>query len=145
MAGRPGGGSNERVSRFGLVRPDLSYLRPPSDFPDFFSGFPRFFRGMSGFVYLFSAHLKGPTRNIPDFQFSAYCCRISITLFREAPDTLTFLRHVMRAVCLSDQSALIDASRNETALKPVQILTHATRRSTEQTSVRTKRFRHIAI
>ena len=28
----------------------------------------------------------------------------------DAPDTFNFLRHVMTAICLSDQSALIDAS-----------------------------------
>ena len=36
-------------------------------------------------------------------------------------------------------------SRKETPLKPAQILTHATRISTEQTSMRTKCSKHIAI
>ena len=34
----------------------------------------------------------------------------SLAKVRKAPDTFKFLRHVMRAFYLSDQSALIDAS-----------------------------------
>ena len=68
------------------------------------------------------------------------------TKFRKAPDTLKFLRHVIRAtwsvrpkyphrcVCLK-----------ECPLKPVLILKHATRRSDEQTSMGTKWLKHIAI
>ena len=57
---------------------------------------------------------------------------------RKAPDTSKFVRDVMRAICLSDQSALIDGSLSEAnPLKPVLVLSNATRISTAQTSMRT--------
>ena len=66
--------------------------------------------------------------------------------FRKAPDTFNSFRHVMRAtLSVRPKSSHKCVSRKETPLKPVQILKHATRKSTEQTSMRTKWFKHIAI
>ena len=66
--------------------------------------------------------------------------------FRKAPDTFKFLRHVIRAILSArPKCSHRCVSRKETPLKRVGVLTHATRRSTEQTSMRTKWFKHIAI
>ena len=67
-------------------------------------------------------------------------------LVRNAPDTFNFLRHVIRAI-LSVQPKCSHGciSLKETPFKPVQILKHTTRNSAEQTAMRTKWFKHIAI
>ena len=66
--------------------------------------------------------------------------------FGKAPDTFNFLRHVMRAIlsCRPNCSHRC-VSLKETALKPVQILKSTTKNSAEQTSMRAKCFKHIAI
>ena len=59
---------------------------------------------------------------------------------------LTFWDTLWEQFGLSDQSALIDALHlGETTLKPVQILKHTTKNSAEQTAMRMKWFKHIAI
>ena len=65
---------------------------------------------------------------------------------RRAPDTFNFLKHVMRAIfSLRPKCSHRCVSLKETPLKPVQILKHTTQNSTEQTAMRTKWFKHIAI
>ena len=65
---------------------------------------------------------------------------------REVSDTLNFLRHVMRAIwSVRPKCSHRCVSLKETPLKPVQILQHTTKNSTEQTVMRTKWFKHIAI
>ena len=67
-------------------------------------------------------------------------------LFRKAPDTFNFLRHVMRAILsVRPKCSHRCVSLKETPLKPVQILKHTTKSSAEQTSMRTKWFKHIAL
>ena len=67
-------------------------------------------------------------------------------LLRKAPDTFNFLRHVMRAILsVRPKCSHRCVSLKETALKPVQILKHTTKNSAEETSMRTKWFKHIAI
>ena len=81
-------------------------------------------------------HLHEPVKNFP---FKAH-------FRKKAPDTFKFLRHVMRAILsVRPKCSHRCVSRKEISLKPVQILKHATRKSTEQTSMRTKWFKHIAI
>ena len=71
---------------------------------------------------------------------------ISLFMFRKALDTFKFLRHVMRAnLSARPKCSHRCVSRKETPLKRVEILTHATRKSTEQTSMRAKWFKHITI
>ena len=66
--------------------------------------------------------------------------------FRDAPDTFNFLRHVMRAIwSVRPKCSHRYVSLKETPLKPVQILKHTTFYSAEQTAMRTKWFKHIAI
>ena len=68
------------------------------------------------------------------------------SLVRKAPDTFQFSRHVMRAIwSVRPKRSHRCVSRKETPLKSVPILIYAIRRSTEQTSMRTKWFKHIAI
>ena len=58
---------------------------------------------------------------------------------RKAPDTFQFLRHVVRAILsVRPNCSHRCASLKESPLEPVQILKHAARISTEQTSMRTK-------
>ena len=65
---------------------------------------------------------------------------------RKALDTFNFLRHVTRAILsLRPKCSHRCASLKETPLKHVQSLKHTTKNSTEQTSMRTKRFKHITI
>ena len=72
--------------------------------------------------------------------------RVRDTSIREAPDTFNFLRHVMRAIwSVRPKCSHRCVSLKETPLKPVQILKHATKNSTEQTVMRTKWFKHIPI
>ena len=60
----------------------------------------------------------------------------------KAPDTLKFLRQVMRAILsVRPKCSHRCASLKETPLKPVQILKHITKNSAEQTSMRTKWFK----
>ena len=78
-----------------------------------------------------------------------FCPATSRCLFwptGKAPDTFNFWRHVMRAI-LSRRPKCSHrcVSLKETPLKPVQILKHTTKNSTEQTVMRTKWFKHIAI
>ena len=65
---------------------------------------------------------------------------------RKARDTFNFLRHVMRATWfVRPKCSHRCVSLKETSLKPVQILKHTTKKSAEQTAMRTKWFKHIAI
>ena len=65
---------------------------------------------------------------------------------KSAPDTFNFLRHVMRAIwSVRPKCSHRCVSLKETLLKPVLILKHTTFYSVEQTAMRTKRFKHIAI
>ena len=67
-------------------------------------------------------------------------------LVRKAPDTFNFLRHVMRAILSGRPNCSHRCvSLNETPLKPVEILKSTTNNSAEQTSMRAKCFKHIAI
>ena len=66
--------------------------------------------------------------------------------FREAPDTFNFLRHVMRAIWSGrPKCSHRCVSLTEISLTPVQIVKHRTKNSAEQTAMRTKWFKHIAI
>ena len=57
-----------------------------------------------------------------------------------------FLRHVMRAIwSVRPKCSHRCVSLKETPLKPVQSLKHTTKDSAEQTAMRTKWFKHIAI
>ena len=70
------------------------------------------------------------------------CCMF----VRKAPDTFNFLRHVMRAtLSVRPKCSHRCVSLTETSLKPVQTLKHTTKNSAEQTAMRTKWFKHIAI
>ena len=65
---------------------------------------------------------------------------------RDAPDTFNFLRHVMRAIwSVRPKCSHRCVPLKETPSKPVQILKHTTFYSAEQTAMRTKWFKHIAI
>ena len=65
---------------------------------------------------------------------------------RKVPDTFNFLRHVMRAIwSVRPKCSHRCVSLKETPLKPVQSLKHTTKNSAEQTVMRTKWFKHIAI
>ena len=65
---------------------------------------------------------------------------------RKVPDTLKFLRHAMRAILsVWPQCSHRCVSLKESPLKTVLIRKHATKRSTEHTSMWTKCFKHIAI
>ena len=67
-------------------------------------------------------------------------------LFRKAPDTFNFLRHVMRAIwSVRPKCSHRCVSLKEPPLKHVQSLKHTTKNSAEQTVMRTKWFKHIAI
>ena len=69
--------------------------------------------------------------------------KISRNIFRKAPDTFNFLRHVMRAILsVRPKCSHRCVSLKETLLKPVQILKHTTQYSTEQSAMRTKWFKH---
>ena len=69
-----------------------------------------------------------------------------LLVFRKAPDTFNFLRHVMRAIwSVRPKCSHRCVSLTETSLKPVQTLKHTTKNSAEQTAMRMKRFKHIAI
>ena len=71
---------------------------------------------------------------------------LETTIIRKAPDTFILLRHVMRAIwSVRPKCSHRCVSLKETPLKPVQILKHTTKNSTEQTVMRTKWFKHIAI
>ena len=65
---------------------------------------------------------------------------------RDATDTFNFLRHVMRAIwSVRPKCSHRFVSLKETPLKPVRIFKHTTFYSAEQTAMRTKWFKHIAI
>ena len=65
---------------------------------------------------------------------------------RKAYDTFNFLRHVMRAILsVRPKFSHRCVSLKKCPLRPVQILKHTTKHSTEQTSTRAKWFKHIAI
>ena len=69
-----------------------------------------------------------------------------IKSIRKAPDTFKFLRNVMRAnLSVRPKCSHRCVSLKETPLKPVKVLKHTTNNSAEQTSMRTKWFKHIAI
>ena len=74
-------------------------------------------------------------------------CNISVLDgIRKAPDTFSFLSHIMRAILsVWPKCSHRCVSLKETSLKPVQILKHTTKNSAEQTPMRTKWFKHIAI
>ena len=78
-----------------------------------------------------------------DFQTSGKDKVVSV---RDAPDTFNFLRHVVRAIrSVRPKCSHRRASLKETPLKPVQILKRTPKNSAEQTAMRTKWFKHIAI
>ena len=84
----------------------------------------------------------------PSLKFVKKILRLSFfrPRFRRAPDTSNFLRHVMRAICsVRPKCSHRCVSLKETPLKPVQSLKHTTKNSAEQTVMRTKWFKHIAI
>ena len=65
---------------------------------------------------------------------------------QKALDMFKHLRHVIRAILsVLPKCSHRCVSLKESPLKPVLLLKHATRISTEQTSVRMKWFKHIAI
>ena len=66
-------------------------------------------------------------------------------LYREAPDTFNFLRQVMRAIFFRPKCSHRCVSLKETTSKLVRILKHTTKNSAEQTAMRMKWFKHIAI
>ena len=118
-------------------------MRPKSIFGPFFSDFGR--GPKSTFSqqpapqkhYVHKTYIKHFWEN----QLLAHCI-----IFREAPDTFNFVRYVMRAIwSVRPKCSHRCVSLKESPLKPVLILKHATKRSTEQTSMRTKWFKHIAI
>ena len=75
-----------------------------------------------------------------------WSCVKVFPLFRKTPGTFNFLRHVLRAIfSVRPKCSHKCVSLNETSLKPVHIIKHTTKNSTEQTAVRTKWFKHIAI
>ena len=57
-------------------------------------------------------------------------------------DTLEYLSHSLSILSARPKFSHRCVSLNQSPWKPVLILTHATRISTEQTSIRTKRFKH---
>ena len=72
--------------------------------------------------------------------------RRNFVVVRNALDTFNFLRHVMRAILsVRPKCSHRCVSLKEAPLKPVQILKHTTNNSTEQTVMRTKWFKYIAI
>ena len=69
-----------------------------------------------------------------------------VGFLRRALDTFKFSRHAMRATSLVRPKCSHGCvSLKESPLKPVRILKRDTRTSTEQTSMRTKWFKHIAM
>ena len=98
--------------------------------------------------WVFGRGLEGPPPQGETKEFSLKKCRAKNVrlIIRIAPDTFNFLRHVMRAI-LSGRPKCSHrcVSLKETPLKPVQILKHTTKNSAEQTSMRTKWFKHVAI
>ena len=88
--------------------------------------------------------LARPSTSKSRTQSSSACV---IRLFvREAPDTFNFLRHVMRAIWSArPKCSHRCVSLTEAPSKPVQIVKHTTFYSAEQTAMRTKWFKHIAI
>ena len=78
------------------------------------------------------------------------CCNripfVTGFFIRKTPDTFKFLRHVVRAIwSVRPKCSHRCVSLKEISLKPVQSLKHTTKNSTEQTVMRTKWFKHIAI
>ena len=72
--------------------------------------------------------------------------KITLSSFRKALDTFKLLRHIMRAiVSVWPKFSHRCVSLKESPLKCVQILKHATRKQTEQTSMRARWFKHIAL
>ena len=87
-----------------------------------------------------------PLCALSDFPFKIAAPQQKRLTIRKAPDAFKFLRHVMRAILsVWPKCSHRCVSRKETPLKPAQNLKHATRKSTKQTSMRTKWFKHIAI
>ena len=84
---------------------------------------------------------------IADPRNRPFFTRAGVLYFVRRPsDTFKFLRHVIRAILSArPKCSHRCVSQKETPLKCVEILTHSTRRSTEQTSMRAKWFKHIAI
>ena len=100
----------------------------------------------------FSLGFMIPTWEFPIWLFQTWSFAIFThfalfrALLREAPDTFNFLRHVMRAIwSVRPKGSHRCVSLRETPLKPVQSLKHTTKNSAEQTVMRTKWFKHIAI
>ena len=94
-------------------------------------------------LFLFSG--GGRNHNFSNF-FLFWAGHLKTPLFRKVLDTFNFLRHVMRAIwSVRPKCSHRCVSLKETPLKPVQILSHTSKNSTEQTAMRTKWFTHIAI
>ena len=84
--------------------------------------------------------------NIRTYLRSGFRSERTSAKIRRAPDTSNFLRHVMRAIwSVRPKCSHRCVSLKETPLKPVQSLKHTTKNSSEQTVMRTKWFKHIAI
>ena len=80
------------------------------------------------------------------FWYPFGCLQAMHAYIRTAPDTFRFLRHAMRAILsVRPKCSHRCVSLKESPFKPVLILKHAARMSTEQTSMRAKWFKHIAI
>ena len=119
----------------------------------------RIFRVLSYFFPIFSAGpILGPISGAIFFLFWAggpkpifyqkprFSKIVKPQVLRKAPDALNFLRCAMRAILsVRPKCSHRCVSLKETSLKPVQILKHTTKNSAEQTSMRTKWFKHIAI
>ena len=87
-----------------------------------------------------------PCHGTPPYDYSKDSRKMQHLRFRKAPDTFNFLRHVMRAIwSVRPKCSHRCVSLKETSLKPVQTLKHTTKNSAEQTAMRTKWFKHIAI
>ena len=101
-------------------------------------------------IKLFWRDIPGFPRDIPEvpekFEKKKFVFNFWPLIIRKAPDTFNFLRHVMRAIwSVRPKCAHRCVSLKETSFKPVLILKHTTKNSAEQTAMRTKWFKHIAI
>ena len=87
-----------------------------------------------------------PPPSLPSRKQRSSIVSTKLPIVRDAPDTFNFLRHVMRANwSVRPKCSHRCVSLKETPLKPVQILKRTTFYPAEQTALRTKWFKHIAI
>ena len=110
-------------------------------------------RPRNNFVFLgFRREESGMSREFcpgcpgPLAVFKKFVQKNFVRIVRKAADTFKFLRHVMRAIwSVRPRCSHRCLSLKESPLKPVQSLKHTTKNSAEQTVMRTKWFKHIAI